>query len=182
MADFVEKILLTRKSIEPASKKAVTVMFRIILLGKYIKPIYKKNLLAVNKIKTATRRIIETAIINNPKFMKQNQKKYDTSQEIFYQVCENGRNLCSRYLTNFVELKAYYTSDCISNAMQALTEARKRTSNGQTLNHRKELRINMVKDAAQVLYNWQLLKQYTITAYSGSGSCGKITIQKSFST
>jgi len=42
--------------------------------------------------------------------MKHNQKKYDTSQEIFYKVCETGWDLCTDYLSDFAELKPFYTA------------------------------------------------------------------------
>jgi len=99
--------------------------------------------------------------------MKPNQKKYDTSQEIFYKVCETGWNLCNRYLSDFAEFKPLYTSAYISNAKQALKNAEELTSDVDTLHNIKEIRIEMAKAARQVQHNWQTLKRYITEAYTG---------------
>ena len=97
--------------------------------------------------------------------MKHTQKKYDTSQEIFYTVCDAGWNLCTRYLADFTKLKAFYTQEYINTARETLKAAKECDPGSSGIQNIKELRIKMVKAAREVQYKWQTLKLYISTAY-----------------
>jgi len=97
--------------------------------------------------------------------MKHTQKKYDTSQEIFYKVCDAGWNLCTKYLADFAKLKAYYTPEYINTARETLKAVKKCESSNSGIQNIKELRIKMLKAAREVQYKWQTLKLYVNAAY-----------------
>ena len=98
--------------------------------------------------------------------MKHTQKKYDTSQEIFYTVCDAGWNLCTQYLADFAKLKAFYTQEYINNARETLKAAKECDSSNSGIQNIKQLRIKMVKAAREVQYKWQTLKLYINAAYA----------------
>ena len=100
--------------------------------------------------------------------MKKKQKKYDTSQDTFYKVCETGWNLCSRYLQDFTQLKPYYTPAYINDALEAVKKTERLQTSANTLYNIKEIRTNMVNAARQVQHNWQILKLYITNAYPAS--------------
>ena len=104
--------------------------------------------------------------------MKHTQKKYDTSQEIFYKVCDAGWNLCTQYLADFTKLKAFYTQEYINTARETLKAAKECDPGSSGIQNIKELRIIMVKAAREVQHKWQILKSYINTAYS-SCNCRK---------
>jgi hypothetical protein len=98
--------------------------------------------------------------------MKQTKKLYSTSQELLYTICLAGWNLCSQYLTNFANLKAFYTAAFITDAVQAVTNAKQLTPSRQNIGARKEARINLLNATKVVLDNWQLLKVYITKAFA----------------
>jgi hypothetical protein len=97
--------------------------------------------------------------------MNQTKKMYSTSQELLYTICLAGWNLCSQYLTNFAELKAFYTGAFIADAVQDVEAAKQLTPSRQSIGARKEARINLLNATKAVLNNWQLLKVYITRAF-----------------
>ena len=100
--------------------------------------------------------------------MKQIKVKYGVSQEILYTICKTAWDLCSSYLTQFTNLKAYYTADFITASKQAVDDAKALPSTVQTVTDRKAARIALVAGTKQVQANWQLLKIYIVKAYDKS--------------
>ncbi len=132
----------------------------------HIKALEKKHLITPNKINPSSKRIIEITIIFNSTAMKRDQKKYDTSQEVFYKVCETAWDLCANHLADFKEFSGSYTPARINNAMEVVKRAKKMCPASYTLDNIKHIRINMIKAARQVQHHWQILKQYITAAYS----------------
>ncbi|MGH2647671.1 MAG: carboxypeptidase regulatory-like domain-containing protein [Ginsengibacter sp.] len=97
--------------------------------------------------------------------MKQQKVNYGVPQEILYSVCLAAWNLCSQYLDQFTALKAYYTGAFVTDALQAVQDAKQLPESRQTVAYRKEARINLANATRQVQDNWQLLKVYITKAF-----------------
>lgn len=100
--------------------------------------------------------------------MKDFKRVFGTSQEILYTICITAWNLCSNYLSQFANLKAYYTADFIAASILAVQDAKAMPSTVQTVTDRKAARIALVTSTKQVQANWQLLKVYIMKAYDKS--------------
>ncbi len=98
--------------------------------------------------------------------MTQTKNVYSISQELLYTICFAGWNLCSQYLTDFANLKAFYTGAFIESAVQAVTDAKALVTSRQTIGARKEARINLENATTVVRNNWQLLKVYITRAFA----------------
>ena len=97
--------------------------------------------------------------------MKEEQSNYGTSQEVLYSVCLAAWNLCSNNLQQFTDLKAFYTSTYVADAIQRVDDARLLPDALQTRAARKEARIDLQNGTSVVLDNWQLLKVYVTRAF-----------------
>ena len=95
-----------------------------------------------------------------------NKNVYNAPQEILYSVCLAAWNLCSQYLQNFTDLKAFYTAAFVTDALQAVQNAKALPESRQTIAARKEARINLTNGTRQVQANWQLLKVYITKAFT----------------
>ncbi len=100
--------------------------------------------------------------MNKPKHL------YGIPQEILYTICNAAWNLCSNYLSQFANLKGYYTSDYIAASILAVQNAKAMPSTVQTVTDRKAARIALAASTKQVQANWQLLKVYITKAYDKS--------------
>lgn len=97
--------------------------------------------------------------------MKTVKKTYSTTQEILYTVCLAAWKLCSDNLAKFTALKAFYTEPFVTNAVQAVNDAKQLPESRVTIAGRKEARINLANSTRQVRSNWQTLKVYITKAF-----------------
>ena len=94
------------------------------------------------------------------------KNNYPTPQEILYSVCLAAWNLCGASLQRFTDLKAFYTAAFVTDALQAVQDAKALPQSRETLAARKEARINLSNATRQVQANWQLLKVYITKAFA----------------
>ena len=100
--------------------------------------------------------------------MKNFKRTYGIPQEILYTVCQAAWNLCSQNLQRFTNLKAFYTEAFVTNALQAVQDAKNLPDVIQTTAVRKEARINLSLATKTVMANWQVLKVYITKAFDAA--------------
>jgi hypothetical protein len=100
--------------------------------------------------------------------MKSIKRTYGIPQEILYSVCQASWSLCSQNLQRFTDLKAFYTEAFVTNALQAVQDAKDLPDIIQTVAVRKEARINLSLATKGVMANWQVLKVYITKAFDAS--------------
>jgi hypothetical protein len=97
--------------------------------------------------------------------MKQPRKLFTCTQTLLYTLCAALWKSCSDYLSQFAALKAYYTTDYITAALKAVTDAQALPNSTAAIANRKYARTDLVNATTPVKNNWQLLKQYILAAY-----------------
>jgi hypothetical protein len=97
--------------------------------------------------------------------MKTLTRMYGIPQVILYPICVAAWNLCSQYLQKFTALKAFYTEAFVTDALQAVQDAKQLPTSTQTVAFCKAARINLSAATRQVLANWKVLKGYIIIAF-----------------
>jgi len=86
-------------------------------------------------------------------------------QEVLYLVCMAGWNLCAEFLSNFTAFRAVYTPAFISDAIQAVQNAKALTPSRKTMGDRKLARIACANAAKLIQTDWQRLKAYISNAF-----------------
>ena len=97
--------------------------------------------------------------------MKTN-KIYSCTKKLLYSICTTCWNSCSSYLTDFTNFKAFYTSQFVTDQLQAITVAEALPDSRQIIAARRNARVNLIASAGIVKSNWQNLKVYITKAYS----------------